>query len=55
MNIEKRHDGAFVISDIIHQERVVKVYIGFTLKQAKRHFMQYCNQISKSWQDYLAI
>jgi hypothetical protein len=38
MTIEKRHDGAYVISDIIDGYLVTRIYMGYTLREAKRLF-----------------
>ena len=39
MTIEKiKHNGHLVISDIVNDEYVSQVYIGYSLKDAKRAF-----------------
>ena len=39
MTIEKRKsDGAFIISDIIENQLITKIYLGFTEKESKSLF-----------------
>ena len=54
MIIEKQLNGSLIISDIINQQFVKKVYYFTTLKEAKKDFKEYTKQIQKNWLEYLA-
>lgn len=42
MIVEKiQHNGHLVISDIINDEYIKKVYIGYSLRDAKKAFKQF--------------
>ena len=54
MIIEKQQNGTLIITDIINSQLVKKVYYFTTLKDAKKDFKQYANQIKKAWFEHLA-
>ena len=42
MTIERiKHNGHLVISDIINDQYITQVYIGYSVKDAKRAFKQF--------------
>ncbi len=54
MLIEKQPNGSLLITDIINQQFVKKVYYFTNVKDAKRDFKTYTKQLQKSWFEYLA-
>ena len=41
MIVERNYNGSITISDIVNNQRVKKIYIDFTMKEAKRLFKEY--------------
>jgi hypothetical protein len=54
MIITKQQNGSLLISDIINEQFIKKVYYFTSRKDAKRDFKQYANQIKKAWFEHLA-
>lgn len=54
MTIEKQPNGSLLISDIINSQWIKKVYYFTSLRDAKRDFKQYTNQVKKAWFEHLA-
>lgn len=42
MTIEKNHEGAWVVSDIVGGYLVTRKYYGYTKQQARQLFKAYC-------------
>lgn len=54
MIIEKQPNGSLLITDIINEQFIKKVYYFTSRKDAKRDFKQYAKQIKKAWYEHLA-
>jgi hypothetical protein len=54
MIIEKQPNGSLLITDIINSQFIKKVYYLTTLRDAKRDFKAYTNQLKQSWYEHLA-
>jgi hypothetical protein len=54
MLIEKQQNGSILITDIINEQSIKKVYYFTTIRQAKKDFSQYTKQLKQNWFDYLA-
>ena len=54
MIIEKQPNGSLLITDIINEQFIKKVYYFTSRKDDKRDFKQYANQIKKAWFEHLA-
>lgn len=54
MIIEKQPNGSLLITDIVNEQWIKKVYYFTTLKDAKKDFKAHCKAIQKSWFEYLA-
>jgi hypothetical protein len=54
MTVEKQHNGSLLITDIINSQLIKKVYYFTTLRDAKRDFKAYTNQLKENWFEYLA-
>jgi hypothetical protein len=54
MTVEKQNNGSLLITDIINSQLIKKVYYFTTLKDAKKDFKAYTNQLKQNWFEYLA-
>ena len=54
MIIQKQQNGSLLITDIIKEQFIKKVYYFTSRKDAKRDFKAYTKEIKKSWYEYLA-
>lgn len=54
MLIEKQPNGSLLITDIINEQFIKKVYYFTTLKEAKKDFRKHCKEIANNWLEYLA-
>jgi hypothetical protein len=54
MIIEKQQNGSILITDIINEQFIKKVYYFTTLTNAKKHFKAYAKQVKQNWFEHLA-
>jgi len=54
MIIEKQQNGSILITDIINEQFIKKVYYFTTLTEAKKDFKAYTKQLKQSWFEHLA-
>lgn len=54
MLIERQQNGSILISDIIHEQYIKRVYYFTTLKEAKKDFRKYIKEVQRNWMEYLA-
>jgi len=46
MNIERNHEGAWIVSDIVDGYRVERKYYGYTKQEARQLFKAYCRGLA---------
>ena len=54
MLIERQQNGSILITDIIHEQYIKRVYYFTSLKDAKKDFRAYSKQIERNWMEFLA-
>ena len=54
MIIEKQQNGSILITDIINEQFIKKVYYVTTLTDAKKDFKAYAKQVKQNWFEHLA-
>jgi hypothetical protein len=54
MIVEKQQNGSILITDIIYEQFIKRVYYFTSIKEAKKDFKEYTKQVQNNWLEYLA-